>query len=328
MRARLIPGFLFFAICLGLGYPGLNRYDPRQVEGLRDTQRYVDMMDGRSARTELRVLVPLLARPISRATDGRIGSWNADFFALLVVNSLLVAWTAVLLLSIGERVTGDRQVALIASLLYLLNFNIANVQLAGLVDSVEAWALLAVTWALLTNRWALIPLIGVFGALGKETSIPLLFFFCAAWWWCLASSKAVPRFPYRAIGALLLGQVATVVAVHAVITGEFVPPWELVTSPGSTSARSSSVATLLNREMLYSFAWLLPLGLLRLRRLPGPWLVASAASLVVAMALGIWWGVFGNVVRPAFNAIGPILTLSAAIFLGDVVKARTDQAQT
>ena len=200
--ARLILGFLFFAICLGLGYPGVSRYDPTQVQGLRDTQRYVAMLDGTAGwktQQELRVLVPFLARPFYRASIGRVGTWQPEFFALLVVNSVFVAWAAVLLVGIGERVTGSYVTGLTASFLYLLSFNVANIQLAGLVDSVEAWALIALTWALVKKRWVLIPLIGVVGALGKETSSPLAYVFCAAWF---CDSRSPNRHHVRCISAL------------------------------------------------------------------------------------------------------------------------------
>ena len=70
MRARLILGLLFFAICLGLGYPGVSRYDPRQVEGLRDTRRYVAMLEGTAGwktQQELRVLVQRFSSLVSRS---------------------------------------------------------------------------------------------------------------------------------------------------------------------------------------------------------------------------------------------------------------------
>ena len=37
---------LFFAICFGLGYPSLSRYDPRQVEGLSDVANYYQLATG------------------------------------------------------------------------------------------------------------------------------------------------------------------------------------------------------------------------------------------------------------------------------------------
>lgn len=327
MRARLILGFLFFAICLGLGYPGVSRYDPRQVEGLRDTRRYVAMLEGTARWTtqqELRVLVPLLARPIYRAATGRVGAWRPEFLALLIINSAFVAWAGVLLVAVGERVTGSHSTALIASLLYLLSFNVANVQLAGLVDSVEAWALIALTWTLLTKRWAFIPLIGIAGALGKETSIPLMFVFCATWCLRLAAAKAAPRALYLATAALLVVQIATITVVRAVLTGGIMPPWGLVTDVRRMGLGVALGATLFNREMLYAFGWILPLGLFRLGRLPAEWVIASGASFVVALAMGIWFGVTGNASRPAFNAVGPMLSLSVAILLAELGSGRME----
>jgi hypothetical protein len=228
---------------------------------------------------------------------------------------VFVAWAAVLLAGVGERVTGSHVIGLTGSLLYLLSFNVANVQLAGLVDSVEAWCLIAMTWALVGKRWAIIPLIGVVGALGKETSIPLVFAFCAAWCLRLAMTKSAPRELYVATVALLVLQIATIMLVRATLTGETMLPWELVTDIRRLHFGDALVGSVFNHEMLYAFGWLLPLGLWRLRRLPAEWLTAAGASLLVALGIGVWFGVTGNVARPAFNAVGPMLSLSAAILL-------------
>jgi hypothetical protein len=318
VRSRLILGFLFFAICLGLGYPSVSRYDPTQVDGLTDTRRYVAMLEGTAGwrtQQELRVLVPFLARPIYRATVGRVGTWRPEFLALLMINSAFVAWAAVLISGIGERVTQSYVIGLTASFLYLLNFNVANGQLAGLVDSVEAWALIALTWALVSKRWTIIPLIGVIGALGKETSIPLTFAFCAAWCLRLAMTKSAPRALYLATTALLVLQIATITLVRKALTGEALLPWEMVTDIRRLPFGQALVGSVFNREMVYAFGWLLPLGLVRLRRLPAEWVIASGASFLVALGMGVWFGVTGNVSRPAFNTVGPLLTLSAAVLL-------------
>ena len=326
MRARLTLGLLFFAICLGLGYPGVSRFDPKQVEGLRDTRRYVAMLEGTAGwktQQELRVLVPFLSRPIYGAAVGRVGSWRPEFLALLIVNSVFVAWAAVLIVAIGERVTQSYVIGLTSAFLYLLSFNIANVQLAGLVDSVEAWAITAMTWALLGKRWAFIPLIGIVGALGKETSIPLAFAFCAAWCLRLAMTKSAPRELFMATAALIVAQLATITLVRSALTGALLLPWEQVTDIRRLPFAQALIGSVFNREMLYAFGWLLPLGLLRLRRLPAEWLIAGGASLLVALGMGVWFGVTGNVSRPAFNAVGPLLSLSVAIL---IVEAGTVRA--
>lgn len=330
MRARLILGLLFLAICLGLGYPGVSRYDPRQVEGLRDTRRYVAMLEGTAGwktQQELRVLVPFLARPIYRVAVGRIGTWRPEFLALLIVNSVFVAWAAVLLVGVAERAGQSYVIGLTASLLYLLSFNVANVQLAGLVDSVEAWAMIALTWALLSKRWAIIPLIGIVGALGKETSIPLTFAFCAVWCLRLAMTKSAPRALYLATGALLVLQIATITLVRSSLTGAMLFPWEQVTDIRRLGFAQALVGSVINREMLYAFGWLLPFGLFRLRWLPAEWLIAAGASFFVALGMGVWFGVTGNVSRPAFNAVGPLLAVSGAVLLFELRPSRNNKTK-
>lgn len=323
VKSKLILAALFFCICFGLGYAPLNRYDPTTVKGLSDTDSYSNMVDARPAwapQHRVRILVPMLARPIYRAAIGRVGSWNPALFALLVINSAFVAWAALLLLTIGERITRDPHVAIIASLLYLLSFDVTNFHLAGLVDSVEAWALLAVTWALLTRRWLLVPLIGFVGALGKETSIPLLLVFCGAWIGWLTLTRSENRPPYWAIAALLLAQIIGIEAVGAAMTGHLVAPWKpsaqrMITNPLWIYSPASMI-----RELLYSFVWLVPLGILRLKELPREWVFSAGASLLMVYALTAWFSVGENATRPAFNIAGPILALSAAILLNRILQ--------
>src|SRR5580704_13984603 len=70
---------MFFLVCLGLGYPTLNRYDPTKTVGMSDALQYsrlvVDGPQAAEGHWRYRVLVPFLAKPIYRLTAGRIGSW-------------------------------------------------------------------------------------------------------------------------------------------------------------------------------------------------------------------------------------------------------------
>ena len=64
---KVILWSLFFLICMGLGYPTLNRYDPRTIPGLLDSNGYSSLVTGGLAGDEsTRILVPYLARPIYR----------------------------------------------------------------------------------------------------------------------------------------------------------------------------------------------------------------------------------------------------------------------
>ena len=42
----ILRWLLFFAICLGLGYAALARYDPKQIPGLSDSIIYVRLVTG------------------------------------------------------------------------------------------------------------------------------------------------------------------------------------------------------------------------------------------------------------------------------------------
>jgi hypothetical protein len=72
---------------------------------------------------------------------------------------------------------------------------------------------------------------------------------------------------------------------------------------------------LVDHSLWFVFMWLLPLGLVRLRRLPRPWVLATAVAFCGALALGAYHNSLGNVARALFSVSGPILSLSAAIFL-------------
>ena len=171
LRHRVILWTLFFLVCMGLGYPTLNRYDPRIASGVTDSRGYYSIvLGGTDAGDEShRVLVPYLAKPIYWVTKSNLHTWNPVFFALLVVNSFFIATSAFLLVVVGYGLVGDYATALLAAFIYLADFAVANFNLSGMVDSAVNCLLMAVVWALLTDRWWLLPVLGVSGALAKET---------------------------------------------------------------------------------------------------------------------------------------------------------------
>jgi uncharacterized membrane protein len=317
---KVILWSLFFLICMGLGYPTLNRYDPRTIPGLLDSNGYSSLVTGGLAGDEShRILVPYLARPIYWLADGDLHTWNPVFFALLVVNSFFIASTAYLLVDVSQRIVGDYPVALLSGLLYLTNFAVANFNLAGYVDSAVNCMMMAVAWALITERWWLLPLWGVLGALAKETFIPLSSVFALAWW--LTSWRR---------GVLRLTELAWVAAMAAVGIASLVLVMARV-SPGSSPMTFAAsrwdefgsgyfylrglVGCLIARETFYVFGWLLPLGVWRLGRLPKTWVAASIYSALAALAMGAYDNAMGNADRAVFSCIGPVLSLSASILL-------------
>ncbi len=134
---------MFFIICFGLGYASLNRYDPPHASGLSDSAQYfrlvVDGPDAAEGHWRYRVLVPYLAKPIYHAAAGHLGTWNPVSFSLLMVDSAFCASSVMVLIWIAQEFGFSWATGLIAAFCYLLNFEIANFQLAGMVDAGEAF---------------------------------------------------------------------------------------------------------------------------------------------------------------------------------------------
>jgi hypothetical protein len=318
---------LSFLICWGLGYPTLNRYDPRKVPGTIDAADYANLVvspPGGSAdrpaaemlKFRPRVLVPYVAKPIYRLAQGRTGSWDPVLFGLLVANSLFCATTSVLLARVAARAVGNQAVALLGTALYLLNFALPNLYLCGYVDSGEACLLMAVAWAMSINRWAFLPILGVLGALAKETFVPLAGVFSLVWW-LTAPRERGWRSGLAWVVVMDAVGLATVIGLWSAWWGQVVWPWDIAQSHYKADATflSGLRGCLLSHEVLLVFGWLLPLGIWRLRRLPAAWVSASLATALFALLLSAWDNGAGNAARPMFNAAGPVLSLSVALLL-------------
>jgi hypothetical protein len=315
----------FFAVCIGLGYPTLNRYDP----GLRnpDASEYSKMVrgeEGVATHFRHRVLIPGLARPIFRAATGRVGSWNPAYFALLLVNSWFVSGTAFLLFMVVCRNMGNPNIALLSSAIYLLNFAVPNLLLAGLVDSGEAFFLMALVWALSAECFFLLPLAAVLGSLAKETFLPFSLVFTATW----MVMKGRQRPPVKQVMWLVASGLAGAASLTAVLTatnGYLLFPWTYGGMLRSSLASpATAAAALKDLNFWYVFAWLLPLGLCRLKHLPREWVVASFVTALVAMGFTAYHNDARNAgpaaARPIFSIAGPILSFSVALLLVDLAK--------
>jgi hypothetical protein len=320
---------LFFLICFGLGYPTLKRYDPRVPGNNSDSTNYYAMVTGDVQQANFRsyrVLVPYSARPLYRLTDGHVGQWDPVFFSLLIINSIFTAAAALLLVSIGHRVTRDYGTALLGAMIYLLNFAVANFQLAGLVDSSEAFFMMAVAWTLMARRWPLLPLLAIPGAMAKETFVPFSIVFATVW---VITNSRTERALTRAgwIVAMGVAGVATIVAVQSSVTGHLVNPWQLEVAGASLDDYLARLVGCFRRhEFWYVFGWLLPLGVWRLRALPREWVIASLTTALAALALGASISAEGNVARAMFDVAGPMLSLSVAMLIDRTSERRVNAA--
>jgi hypothetical protein len=313
---------LFFAICFGLGYPTLQRYDPRKTEGLSDTHKYYATTTGADFSVYIfkdmfrgRVLVPFVARPFYWFALKFLPQWNAGFFGLLIANALFCATTACLIVSIGSRYV-DLSTALFGATLYLLSFAIPNLQLAGMIDSGEACFMIALTWSLLTGKWYLLPLWGLLGALAKETFVPFSFVFSLTWWLVERRQNGNQSSKLKWIIALAIVGLITVSTVHSMIRGQLIWPWQIAAQARAPVNFFIALWNCLTQGSFWLvFGWLLPLGIWRLRFFPVAWRAAAIAASVLAMILGAYSNAGGTVGRAIFDIIGPLLSLSAALLL-------------
>lgn len=332
VRKAALLWVLFFLICMGLGYAPLNRYDPGQLGGTSDANQYRDIVAGRKSQRPLvgtgalarlgqqenfyRILVPYVARPFYSMVRGHVGTWDAALFGLLVANSIFTATTACLLVAIGLYLALDSSTALLGATLFLLNFSIVNLNLVGLVDSAEGCFLLIIVWSLLTGRWFLLPLCGILGALAKETFVPLSVMFAFGWWISEVRPHRLqlPRLAW--ICGLGVAGLATVTLVMSALADGLVWPWQFAASMHASSNFLAGLrGCLLDRTFWYPFIWLLPLGVLRVRHLPRPWVAATGIAFSGALVLGAYNNAGGNTSRALFNVAGPLLSLAVAIFL-------------
>ena len=312
---------LFFLICGGLGYPSLRRFDPRVTPGLSDTIKYYALTTGadQSAYAERfrgRVLVPYVARPFYWFALAYIPTWDPVFFGLLVSASIFCATTACLIVSMGERVFGNATLGLIGALLYLLNFAISNLQLAGMIDAGEACFMAALVWSLLTGKWWLLPLWGLLGAAAKETYLPFASLFALTWWFVEWRRNKAQLMSLKWVIALAVVALAVTLAIHARVSGHFQWPWQIAQQVyAGTNSFVALWRIISDQNFWYVFGWLLPLGIWRLKDFPTPWIIASVVTTILALAFGIFSDSLGNAGRGVFDIVGPLLNLSSAAFI-------------
>jgi hypothetical protein len=323
-RSRLaLLYLLFFVICCGLGYPSLNRVDWRAGEGgLNDVRGYVAMVEAppveqETTHTAFRVLLPYMARPIYRLAKGHIGTWDPVMFSLLAVDALFVAGTALVLLMVVDGLVVSYAVGLGAALLYMLNFAVPNLRLNGMIDAGEGFFMVLLVWALWQERYWTLPLLGAVGATAKESFVPFLMVFSLAWWLC--SRKELGR-PPEAAAWMVAGWVAalaSLTAVHWKMTGAFESPVTFAIGLHQNEAYLAHFfRSFEDRNLWYIFVWLLPLGLVRLRRLPLNWRMATAATSATAFAMDAYYGGQpGTIGRALFTVSGTLLTASVAILV-------------
>jgi hypothetical protein len=317
VRDAVLLWILFFLICFGLGYPILNRYDPGTAGGTSDAADYANKVRSPLSIMSYRPFVPALAKPFYWLAKGRVGSWNPALFGMLVATSILTAATALPIIAIGVRCGLSYVTSLVGAMLFLFNFAIPNWNLAAYVDSGEAFFLALVVWSLLSARWWLLLVWAIPGSLSKETFAPFAFVFAIVWWFTERPLR-LGKLAWVA-GLAILGGTTVVLSFSSpgsLFSG--VTRYTLAMAAYSNVGFVSAFFRCLKaREFWYIFIWLLPLGVLRVKRLDHRWVWATAVTFLLALLFGAYNDALGNTARALFNISGPLLSLSVAVFLTD-----------
>jgi len=160
--------------------------------------------------------------------------------------------------------------------------------------------------------------VGIPGGLAKETFLPLSALFVFGWWISEVRRDRLQLVRLAWMAALGVTCLATVTTVMSAVAGGLVWPWQFAAYMHAGRGFFMGLrGSVLDHTFWFEFIWLLPLGLVRVRRLPRPWVMASAVAFCGALVLGAFNNSGGNTTRPLFNVAAPMLSLSAAIFLSN-----------
>lgn len=313
----------FFLVCFTLGYPALARYDPSEKgKGNTDSFWYRRMVNRGNVVPPFcyRVLTPALARGVLPVVSRcEIGGWDPALFALWIVNAAFTSLTALVVMRIAAIVADDLAVVALAPWVYLSSFVVVNHHLAGLIDSAEAFFLAAIFLALLRERWLPAAILVAVGPVAKETILPLGLSALAIWW--ATARLRGTRCTRPALVAVVVAAAGGSLALGVCRYG--VPSYEghVLSVPRLAAMFSHLGGCLFERTQVYAFAFLLPMAVPRLRRLPAALLATSAGMAVVVTLLGAYAGITGNLHRPLFCVLGPVLVVSSSIFLRDLARS-------
>jgi hypothetical protein len=71
--------------------------------------------------------------------------------------------------------------------------------------------------------------------------------------------------------------------------------------------------------LVYTFIFLLPAGLMRIKKLPLWFTIGSASMGVVVFAAGAYADISRDLFRPLFTTLGPMLSISGSVFIEDIL---------
>jgi hypothetical protein len=214
--------------------------------------------------------------------------------------------------------------SLLASFLYLLAFPVINAHLTGSVDAGEGFFIAVLILLFYKRRSNLAPFVVVLAALSKETAPIFMVLFLVVVLLSLGYRSTLQQGKQQWLWLLLcvLAGGGTIYCTRAFIGG--VP----------YAAHQFSVKQLLHiwpslikvltaKTLVYTFAAILPLGLLGIKRMPRSFVLGSMAMGILAILMGSYTDIGTNIYRPLINTVGPLLIISSAKFLSDWVQKET-----
>lgn len=311
--------FLFFFISLGLGYPVLNRYSPTSLDALSDSTYYANLVThGLSGVSQdlrsTRLVLPLIAHGIYLLLPAKMGSWDLVSFSMLIVNALFCAMIGALIFLLGCRIFKDAIIAMIAALLFFLNFSISNFYLTGLIDSGFSFSLLILLYCLLNDKWSYLAPIALLGCLIKEAFLPiggLLLFGWLVGDYYQTRKLSLNKWLSSALFVLLASSIVVVLRVWG--AGQLKLPWQYMPAMATHLHYQGISLFYTIGRFLYVFVWLLPLAIPSIQRLPLKIVSALSVAMLGTLMLEWWVGASGaGFGRTLFDLAGPMLCLAAA----------------
>jgi hypothetical protein len=319
--SNLILFYVFFGICLGLGYATVNRYDLRDT-GVRDSRAYFEMADFSYAEMSppyrYRVLTPSLAGVIQKGLSYvPLGTWSKVAFSFLIVNSFFMALAACILGRIALLVTGDQFVSILAPFVYLTAWPVVNLHLCGLVEAGEAFFFVTLIYLTLRNSWWATPIVICIGILAKETlAVFGIFYLIAYYVFQRIVEKRESSAPIIFIVINVLVAAATIQLVRTLIGGEVLQSRELSLNLDLVLRTPLGIFECISsHQLIYGLFVLLPIGLMGLKHIPRVFVVSSFLTGLFALVCGGYAHVGGSVDRSLFNVLGPVLAIAGAVFL-------------
>jgi hypothetical protein len=332
MKDTILFTFYFF-ICAGLGYATLNRYDPLDLQALSDFVQYENIIrngfvQGGTIEPNVgsRILIPYLAH-LLYSLSIPLGTWNMVNFSFLIINAFFTSATALLIYKFSYQLCSLKHVSHVASLLFLLNFFVANSYLSGSIDSGYGFLLLLLTYALYKRRWIFLPLLGFIGCITKEV------------FWPVGSSIVVGFLAYEYIRSrkiipinlfylllFTLVSFSTILFCNYLQTGTVFLPWALIEtllmSTGGIFSQEPdlpgqvpwSVFAISLAKFFLTLGPLICLGVFSIRKVPENLLLANAFAWVTVIVLAMAIGANGtDYARFMFSSGAFVLCFSSAI---------------